>query len=196
MRETGEPRVERGNIGKREQVMVERSDEGCERVGEDDDEEGSVSDEKRERISNSARQGRVDGQSHSRRIVWPIRCRTPRSWKTHRFQFFAAPQAVEMAGGIEHTSQDGNTLGCTTTVELCGIRRLTRGQARRTGRQRGRRLGKGDIKINSKKKALLESVKLQIEHLKGENQESRKKGEKKQPRESPPEDWKVGGKIR
>ena len=51
MRETGKPRVQRGNIGKREQVMVERSDEGCERVGEDDDEEGSVSDEKRERIS-------------------------------------------------------------------------------------------------------------------------------------------------
>ena len=77
MRETGKPRVQRGNIGKREQVMVKRSDEGCERIGEDDDEEASVSNEKRERISTSARQGRVDGQSHSRRIVWPIRCGTP-----------------------------------------------------------------------------------------------------------------------
>ena len=153
MRETGEPRVERGNIGKRKQVMVERNDEGCERVGEDG-EEGSVSDEKRERISNSARQGRVDGQSHSRRIVWPIRCGTPqgRSSKTHRFQFFAAPQAVEMAGEIEqHFTRWKHTWVHHNRGVVWDTAANTWAGEEGTGRQK-RRLEKGQIKSNSKKK--------------------------------------------
>ena len=77
------------------------ADEGCERVGEDDDEEGSVSDEERERISNAARQGRVDGQSHSRRIVWPIRCGMlqGRSSKTHQFPLFRSTTGSGDGGG-------------------------------------------------------------------------------------------------
>ena len=44
----------------------------------------------------------------------------------------------------------------------------------------GRRLGKGEIKSNSKK-ALLDSVKLQIEHLKGKT----KRAERRERRNSP-----------